>query len=269
MLAAFRWNLRVLSYVALVVGAFLIYNTISVSVVRRRPEIGIVRALGASRRAVLAAFLGEAACFGVVGALLAIAVGKTDGVRGGAVAGGDGGLAVCEQPSGSVALNCGGGGAGAGDWSGSGDGVGAVPGAGGVAWWHRWKQWRAAQREHVARVHKIRDLWIALGLAVVRGGRIADPGGCGKAAVRLPRGPAADCGASAFAYSCAGRDDGGGQLGVAAETVRSGGAAGVAKPGGIAAADVGAGGSTRNGDRHDDIGGHHGGQFSPDRFWCG
>ena len=40
MLRAFRWNLRVLSYISLVVGAFLIYNTISVSVVRRRPEIG-------------------------------------------------------------------------------------------------------------------------------------------------------------------------------------------------------------------------------------
>ena len=49
MLAAFRWNLRVLSYIALVVGAFLIYNTISVSVVRRRAEIGILRALGATR----------------------------------------------------------------------------------------------------------------------------------------------------------------------------------------------------------------------------
>ena len=60
MLSAFRWNLRILSYVALVVGAFLIFNTISVSVVRRRPEIGIVRALGASRSAVLRRFLGEA-----------------------------------------------------------------------------------------------------------------------------------------------------------------------------------------------------------------
>ena len=48
MLAAFRWNLRVLSYISLAVGAFLIYNTISVSVVRRRAEIGILRALGAS-----------------------------------------------------------------------------------------------------------------------------------------------------------------------------------------------------------------------------
>ena len=42
MLSAFRWNLRILSYVALLVGSFLIYNTISVSVVRRRAEIGIV-----------------------------------------------------------------------------------------------------------------------------------------------------------------------------------------------------------------------------------
>src|SRR5216684_1961886 len=33
MLAAFRWNLRLLSYISLIVGAFLIYNTISVSVV--------------------------------------------------------------------------------------------------------------------------------------------------------------------------------------------------------------------------------------------
>ena len=49
MLRAFRWNLRVLSYISLVVGAFLIYNTISVSVVRRRPEIGILRAMGMGR----------------------------------------------------------------------------------------------------------------------------------------------------------------------------------------------------------------------------
>ena len=40
MLRAFRWNLRVLGYISLVVGAFLIYNTIAVSVVRRRAEIG-------------------------------------------------------------------------------------------------------------------------------------------------------------------------------------------------------------------------------------
>jgi putative ABC transport system permease protein len=76
MLAAFRWNLQLLSYIALIVGAFLIYNTISVSVVRRRPETGIVRALGASRNAVLAAFLGEAAFFGLAGAALGLPVGR-------------------------------------------------------------------------------------------------------------------------------------------------------------------------------------------------
>jgi len=64
MLRLSRWNLRLLSYVSLVVGAFLIYNTISVSVVRRRAEIGIVRALGASREQFFRPFVGEAACFG-------------------------------------------------------------------------------------------------------------------------------------------------------------------------------------------------------------
>ena len=76
MLRAFRWNLRVLSYISLVVGAFLIYNTISVSVVRRRPEIGVLRALGASRRRVFWLFLGEALLFGILGSLAGIAIGR-------------------------------------------------------------------------------------------------------------------------------------------------------------------------------------------------
>ena len=76
MLEAFRWNLRVLSYVSLAVGAFLIYNTISVSVVRRRHEIGILRAIGAPRLAVLAGFLGEAACFGLLGGIGGIILGR-------------------------------------------------------------------------------------------------------------------------------------------------------------------------------------------------
>jgi len=76
MLAAFRWNLRLLSYIALVVGAFLIYNTISISVVRRRAEIGILRALGAGRGAVLTAFLAEAAGIGLIGALFGLPLGR-------------------------------------------------------------------------------------------------------------------------------------------------------------------------------------------------
>lgn len=76
MLSAFRWNLQILSYIALLVGAFLIYNTISVSVVRRRADIGTVRALGASRQAILFAFLAEAAFFGAAGAIIALPLGR-------------------------------------------------------------------------------------------------------------------------------------------------------------------------------------------------
>jgi putative ABC transport system permease protein len=76
MLRAFRWNLRVLSYISLVVGAFLIYNTISISVVRRRAEIGVLRALGVSRGRVLALFLGEAAGLGALGSLAGVLLGR-------------------------------------------------------------------------------------------------------------------------------------------------------------------------------------------------
>lgn len=76
MLRAFRWNLRVLSYISLVVGAFLIYNTISVSVVRRRAEIGILRAVGASRRAIFLVFLSEALLFGLAGGATGAGLGR-------------------------------------------------------------------------------------------------------------------------------------------------------------------------------------------------
>jgi putative ABC transport system permease protein len=76
MLRAFRWNLRILSYISLLVGAFLIYNTIAVSVVRRRTEIGILRAIGTSSRGVLLMFLGEASMLGILGSVLGIGLGR-------------------------------------------------------------------------------------------------------------------------------------------------------------------------------------------------
>ncbi|HEU5021900.1 MAG TPA: FtsX-like permease family protein, partial [Bryobacteraceae bacterium] len=76
MLRAFRTNLGVLSYISLLVGAFLIYNTIAVSVVRRRVEIGILRGLGVGRRGILAIFLGEAALLGTLGSLAGIGLGR-------------------------------------------------------------------------------------------------------------------------------------------------------------------------------------------------
>ena len=75
MLAAFHFNLTALSYIALVVGLFLVYNTVAVSVISRRREIGILRTLGASRRLVLRYFLGEAAVMAGLGAALGAPVG--------------------------------------------------------------------------------------------------------------------------------------------------------------------------------------------------
>ena len=69
MLAGFQLNLTALSMVSLLVGVFLIYNTVTASVVRRRSEIGILRALGVSRAKVRWIFLGEAALYGVIGTL--------------------------------------------------------------------------------------------------------------------------------------------------------------------------------------------------------
>ena len=76
LLRSFRWNLQVLSYIALIVGAFLVYNTVSVSVVRRRPLIGVARALGMPARWIRAGFLLEGACLGVVGTLAGLALGR-------------------------------------------------------------------------------------------------------------------------------------------------------------------------------------------------
>ena len=74
MLGAFQLNLTALSLVSVLVGAFLIYNTISASVVRRQREIGILRAVGATRAEIRLLFLGEAGLAGLAGTLLGVAL---------------------------------------------------------------------------------------------------------------------------------------------------------------------------------------------------
>ena len=75
MLAAFHFNLTMLSSIALVVGLFLIYNTIAVAVMTRRAEIGMLRTLGTGRLGILGLFLGEALLLAVAGALAGIPAG--------------------------------------------------------------------------------------------------------------------------------------------------------------------------------------------------
>jgi putative ABC transport system permease protein len=75
MLAGFQLNLTALSLISLLVGVFLIYNTITASVVRRRGEIGILRAIGASRQRVRWLFLSEALLYGLIGTVAGSAAG--------------------------------------------------------------------------------------------------------------------------------------------------------------------------------------------------
>ena len=70
MVRAFQLNLTVLSWVGLLVGIFLIYNTMAFAVAQRRREIGIYRALGMTERRVAGLFLVEAGLLGFLGGLV-------------------------------------------------------------------------------------------------------------------------------------------------------------------------------------------------------
>ena len=75
MLTSFQLNLTVLSVIALLVGCFLIYNTMSASVLRRRGEIATLRSLGMTSRGILVLYGAEALCIGLAGSTLGVAMG--------------------------------------------------------------------------------------------------------------------------------------------------------------------------------------------------
>ena len=75
MTAAFSLNLTALSLLALVVGMFLIYNTVTFSVVQRRPVLGSLRALGMTRREIYGLILAEAGFLGIIGTGLGLVLG--------------------------------------------------------------------------------------------------------------------------------------------------------------------------------------------------
>jgi putative ABC transport system permease protein len=72
---AFQLNLTALSLLALVVGMFLIYNTVTFSVVQRRAVIGTLRLLGATPGQVFGLVLLETAAASAVGTLLGLGLG--------------------------------------------------------------------------------------------------------------------------------------------------------------------------------------------------
>ena len=74
-LGFFRTFMLVFAGIALFVGMFIIYNTFSIIVAQRIKEMALLRAIGASRRQVLASVLLEALVVGIVASVLGVLAG--------------------------------------------------------------------------------------------------------------------------------------------------------------------------------------------------
>ena len=75
MLSNYQIGLNFLSAIALFVGAFLIYNAFTMTVVERTYEYGMLRTIGMSKRQVTSTVLFDSVLLGLVGSLLGVAVG--------------------------------------------------------------------------------------------------------------------------------------------------------------------------------------------------
>jgi putative ABC transport system permease protein len=73
--AAMRLGMLMTSFIALLVGVYIIFNSFTIAVNQRWKEIGILRAVGVERRNINAMFLGEALFMGVLGSGLGIVLG--------------------------------------------------------------------------------------------------------------------------------------------------------------------------------------------------
>lgn len=72
---AYRVNLDMLALIALFTGAFVVYSTQVLAILRRRSQIALLRALGVSRRALLGLLLAEGSMIGFIGAIAGLAAG--------------------------------------------------------------------------------------------------------------------------------------------------------------------------------------------------
>ena len=72
---AYRINMNVLALVALFTGAFLVFSTQALGVVRRRSQFAMLRVLGFTRRRLLSQVLMEGAVLGVLGSVLGLVIG--------------------------------------------------------------------------------------------------------------------------------------------------------------------------------------------------
>src|ERR1019366_9993417 len=72
---AYRVNLNMLALVALWTGAFLVFSTQSLSVLRRRRSLALLRALGVTQSQLQQALVGEGAALGALGGLFGVILG--------------------------------------------------------------------------------------------------------------------------------------------------------------------------------------------------
>lgn len=72
---AYRVNLNMLALVALFTGAFLVFSTQALSVIRRRHQLALLRVLGLTRQQLLRQIILEGATLGVLGSLLGLVLG--------------------------------------------------------------------------------------------------------------------------------------------------------------------------------------------------
>lgn len=75
LMGVYSMTMNIASLFALFIGTFIIYNSFAIAVTQRRAEIGILRALGATRGQIRALFLGESALAGLAGSLVGIGFG--------------------------------------------------------------------------------------------------------------------------------------------------------------------------------------------------
>lgn len=75
MTRAFHLNLTALSLLALIIGAFLIYNTMTLSILRRREQFAVLRTLGMTHRELFVDIVMEALVLAVIGFVLGSLVG--------------------------------------------------------------------------------------------------------------------------------------------------------------------------------------------------
>ena len=75
MSTAFMTNLSAMSLLALLIGTFLIYNSVSFAVLQRRGLIGVLRALGLTRRQTFTLIVSEGVVLGLAGSALGVALG--------------------------------------------------------------------------------------------------------------------------------------------------------------------------------------------------